>query len=50
MKGTKKMSKGGSYRREADGPVVKKGKTKGKTVRMAEGGKVKKMRYGGKCD
>jgi hypothetical protein len=51
MKGMKKSGKvGGSYRKAADGPVVKKGKTKGKQVKMAMGGNVKKMRYGGKCD
>jgi hypothetical protein len=32
------MKKGGSYRKAADGPVVKKGKTKGKEIRMAGGG------------
>jgi hypothetical protein len=33
----KKMAAGGSFRRAADG-VAKKGKTKGKQVRMAKGG------------
>lgn len=50
MKKEMKKGKGGSYRKAADGPVVKKGKTKGKQVKMAMGGNVKKMRYGGKCD
>lgn len=40
VKGMKKGGKsGGSYRKAADGPIVKKGKTKGKQVRMAMGGK-----------
>lgn len=40
VKGMKKGGKsGGSYRKAADGPVVKKGKTKGKQVKMAMGGK-----------
>lgn len=34
----KKMAKGGSYRKAADG-VAKKGKTKAKQVKMAKGGK-----------
>ena len=39
-KGAKKGGKsGGSYRRVADGPIVKKGKTKAKQVKMAMGGK-----------
>jgi hypothetical protein len=39
-KGTKKGGKsGGSYRKAADGPIVKKGGTKGKQVKMAMGGK-----------
>jgi hypothetical protein len=51
-KGTKKGGKsGGSYRKAADGPVVKKGKTKGKQVKMAMGGEMpmmaKKMAKGG---
>lgn len=29
------------YRTKADGPIVKKGKTKGKQITMACGGKVK---------
>ena len=43
-KGTdmKKMNKGGSYRKAADGPVVKKGKTKGTQIKMAAGGKMTK--------
>lgn len=36
------MKKGGSYRKAADGPVVKKGKTKGMQVKMAAGGKMTK--------
>lgn len=39
MKKESKKGKGGSYRKAADGPVVKKGKTKGKQVKMAMGGK-----------
>jgi hypothetical protein len=35
------MSKGGSYRKAADGPVVKKGKTKGTQVKMCGGGMMK---------
>ena len=41
MKGMKKMAKGGStgsFRRAADG-IASKGKTKGKMVKMAYGGK-----------
>ena len=37
-KGVKKMSGGGSFRSAADG-VASKGKTKGKMVKMAYGGK-----------
>jgi len=37
----KDMKKGG-YKSAADGPVVKKGKTKAKTVKMAAGGAVGK--------
>lgn len=35
---TKGMAKGGSFRSSADG-VAKKGKTKGKQITMAKGGK-----------
>ena len=37
-KGVKKMSSGGSFRSAADG-VASKGKTKGKMIKMAYGGK-----------
>jgi hypothetical protein len=37
-KGVKKMSGGGSFRSAADG-VATKGKTKGKMIKMAYGGK-----------
>ena len=36
-KGVKKMSGGGSFRSAADG-IAKKGKTKGKEVKMMKGG------------
>jgi len=39
-KAMKKMASGGSYRKVADG-IAKKGKTKGKEVKMAGGGKMK---------
>lgn len=47
--GMKKMKSGGlaAGHKQADG-VAKKGKTKGKEVKMNYGGKVKKMAYGGK--
>ena len=45
----KDKAKGGSYRKAADGPAVKKGRTKGKQIKMAAGGAVKKMARGGKC-
>jgi len=49
-KGMKKGGKvSGSYRRVADGPLLEQGGTKGTQVKMAMGGKVKKMRSGGKC-
>lgn len=35
-----KMAKGGSYRSAADG-IAKKGKTKGKQIKMAKGGMAK---------
>ena len=38
-----KKAKGGAvYRRAADGPIVKRGKTRGTTVKMCYGGKAKK--------
>ena len=42
----KKMAKGGSFRAAANG-IAKKGKTKAKQVKMACGGKAKKMARGG---
>ena len=39
MAKVKKMAKGGSYRKSADGPVVQRGKTKAKQIKMAKGGK-----------
>lgn len=35
------MAKSGSFRSSADGPIVKKGKTKGKVIKMAKGGMAK---------
>jgi hypothetical protein len=37
----KGMAKGGMYRSTADGPAVRKGKTKGMQVKMAKGGMTK---------